>query len=382
MGLGRCTWLPLVLLVAGSAFASENFSWERRLAISSGKIADEVTGRSSGRDLDKKQPAISQEPTSATPLGALWNYFVGLRKWDPDGEPTLPEETFRTFSANEFLTNPPAGFLDPNVSELLQGVWCGPWHPSDLACFFPYASFREQRNGIGIPSQGGLPGKMLFWDSPGNRNTLEFFTRYSVEFQIPKWAGGVEPGKGSGFWTYMRGVYGLIPYPAAVYEGLPKGHHNLVPMRSISGDAWWDPESSTDPALCFCSITYESNNVIRRNNFGRLAYHVYRVIDEHGMPTEHAQKLDEWAKGRKLVAIRDDQELYPDLTCSGWCRFAVSMQVLLVFKFIIILPCCCCLGCCVCGLKTHRDRRKHRLSDVRELELSHVDDPPKQTISA
>jgi len=375
----RCNWW-LVLLAAGSGYASGNFSQEkrwRRLAENSGKVADEAEGKDSGKDLDRRQPAISQGPTTATPLSTLWNYFVGLRKWDPNGEPTLPDEAFRTFSVYELLTNPPAGFADPDLSELLQGIWCGPRHPSDLACFFPYASRLEAVNGVGIPSQGGLPGKMLFWDSPGTRNTLEFFTRYSVEFQIPKWAEGVEPGKGSGFWTYMRGVFGLIPYPAAVYEGLPRGHHNLVPMRKISGNALWDPKHSSDPALCFCSITYEGDNVIRRNNFGRLAYHVYRVIDEHGRPTEYAQNLTEWAKDHRLVAIRDGQDLHPDLTCEGWCKFVVSMQVLLVFKLFLVLPLCCCAGCCFFGFKVHKRMhcQEQKLGDVREVELSQCRSP-------
>jgi len=378
MQLCRCNWWLLVLLAAGSASASGNNSQEkhwRRLVTSSGKVADEAEGQSSGTDLDRRQPAISQEPTSSTPLDALWNYFVGLRKWDPDGEPTLPEETFRTFTANDLLTKPPPGFADPDLPLVLQGIWCGPVHPSDLACFFPYASRLEKVNGVGIPSQGGLPGKMLFWDSPGARNTLEFFTRYSVEFQIPKWATGVLPGKGSGFWTYMKGVFGIIPYPAAVYEGLPRGHHNLIGMRKISGNALWDPAHSSDPALCFCSITYEGNDVIRRNNFGKLAYYVYRVVDGNGFPTAHAQKLDEWAKGRRLVAIRDDQELVPDLTCEGWCKFVVSMQVLLVFKFILILPLCCCAGCCFCAFKAYQKRHKGLpLGSSSESDVSDVSD--------
>eukprot|EP00747_Dinoflagellata_sp_TGD_P067943 gnl/TRDRNA2_/TRDRNA2_155503_c0_seq1.p1 gnl/TRDRNA2_/TRDRNA2_155503_c0~~gnl/TRDRNA2_/TRDRNA2_155503_c0_seq1.p1 ORF type:complete len:402 (+),score=60.72 gnl/TRDRNA2_/TRDRNA2_155503_c0_seq1:80-1285(+) len=359
----------------------DDFTKLRRLAASSGFAVHEVHGNLTGKQLDEKGKALSHEPDWGTSFGGVVDYFIGLQHWDPEGEPTLPASAFISGPAAGLKAMAPPDVNDPQLPVELRGVWCGAVHPSQLACFVPYATDMEfNESGFGLPSQGFRVGKMFFWDSPGTRNTLEFFTRLAAEFQIPKFIDGVEPGLGSGFWTYSRPPFDYLPYPIAVYEGLPPGHHNIFTLRKTTGNAFWDPGTSDDPALCFCSLTYLGNDTIDRNNFGKFAYSVQRVLDGNLVET------DKWpdfiahanARGQDLVRLAPGQELYPDLSCTGWCPFIVFWQVLLFYGVVLLLLfgcCCCCLcipscrkRCCPCFYSSKEEDDE----DVVEGEL--IDD--------
>lgn len=354
---GAARWLLALLPAVGRcANSAEDVALPaadlRHLAVSSGAVAAEITGRLDGQELDRRQQAIGQEPVwdgGWASLRQLIDYTIGMQKWDPEGAPSLPESEFVAFDPATLEAQLPSNFSDSQLPEKLRGVWCGPVHPFELACFIPYASELQRRGGVGIPAQGFKPGRVFFWDSPGARNTLEFFTRLGAEFQFPRWSLGVSEGNnGSGIWTYAHPPFTDLPYPLAVYEGLPRNHHQTYATRRPKNfglfRVFWDAGLSKDPALCFCSVLYLGDDVIQRNNFGFLAYNLYRVIDGDGRRTSRWPRFEAEAAGRQLVKLSGGQDLRPDLSCDLGCSWAALGEiapVLQVLPFALILCCCC-----------------------------------------
>lgn len=338
----------------GSSYQKVHEPLMRMLLATSGKVDSLVTGEQSGMtgdELDKLAKAISEPPSYALPFPTVWEYFAAMWQWKPDGEPSIPDAAFTSVNISDIESILPDNYNSEAVNESLQGVWCGPNHPSELACFVPFASNTSAGTNR-LPAQGFFPGYMFMWDSPGARNTLEFMSRYNLVFEFPKWYDGVDIGQGSSIWTLGKRPFDLVPYPAAVYEGLPTGH--LYRMRKITGNLFWDASASDDPAVCFCSVLMEAPNVIIRKNFGKEAYRVYRVLDEEGKKTSYWPLLTNWSAGRKIVKL--NVPLHPhdtDAVCNGWCAWDVSLSVIgfyvpLLSLNIILILCCCCLPCYGC----------------------------------
>lgn len=306
---------------------------------------------------------LATPPTYAMPFPMVREYMTALWKWQKDGAPFLPDYVFRSVDVSNFTQALPDNFTEyrHSLPSILGGVWCGDGHPSQLACFVVYPSDKEEMpDAVGLPAQGYRPGHVFFWDTPGARNTLEFFTQYDLEFTFPKFRmDNTNNVSASSIWNYMRRPFRTVPYPAAVLEGFPDSPLQLIKMRSISGNTFWDPANSADPAICFCSAHFDGEDLIVRNNFGNQAYTVTRVIDENGKKTSNYPKLAEWAAGRRLVRV--NFPLQPDPSCPGMCPIDVAVQCLIFYLPIVLLVTCCCLlpGMCIAWhcAKCHSKRK-------------------------
>lgn len=340
--------------------------------MTSGGTAQMVKGRLNGPEMDEHAKTLNKPPNYFMPFPLVWEYLSASYKWDKAGVPTVLDEFFTSVDASTLEQALPANFTKQPVPHLLRGLWCGPTHPSDLACFIPYASEKEHLPGkSGIPSQGFVPGYVFFWDSPGARNTLEFFTRHNLEFGFPKWAKDLTNTTASGIWTSARRPFSMIPYPVAVYEGFPPDPLQLYRMRKLTGDKFWDPAKSKDPALCFCSAHFDGDRVIVRNNFGSETYRVYKVIDENGKKTEYWPQLQSWASGRRLVSLKIP--LQPDRTCVGNCFWWTLGRFILFYIPVVLLLCCCCCiipACCfvLCCHKNLKGTKTKGTDEDEELE--------------
>jgi hypothetical protein len=372
-----------VLLLAGVLFVSAGClllgfheavraGITRKLMATSGQTALTVTGEHSGAEMEAYAKKLSTPPDYHMPFPLVAEYMTALWKWDKNGAPTLPDFAFTSVDISNISQALPANFTKYSVPDLLRGVWCGPDHPSGLACFVTYDTDKEHMPDLkGLPSQGFRPGHVLFWDTPGNRNTLEFFTRYDLEFEFPKWAENLTNRSVSSIWTYARRPFTQVPFPVAVYEGFPDNPLMLHKMTSLGGRAFWDPNTSEDPAICFCSAHFDGNDVIVRNNFGKELYRVYRVIDQDGQKTKYWPDLQGWAQGRRLVSV--NLPLQPDLSCPWNCFWTVTFQCIVFYTPLILICCCCCCGPCVCvafliGKRKNKQARTPKRQDFESLD--------------
>lgn len=335
----------------------------------SGNTAQTAVGEHTGAEMDQLAKSMSTPPNYMMPFPLVREYMIAMWKWDKNGGPSLPDQAFTSVIASDLDQILPANFTKYAVEDILRGVWCGPVHPSSLACFVTYPSDKEHLpNAKGLPAQGFIPGHVFMWDSPGERNTLEFFTRYDTEFQFPRWAKkDVNNGSASAIWTSARRPFDIIPYPVAVYEGFPNSPLQMFRMRKLGGFGW-DPETSQDPALCFCSAHFAGDDVIVRNNFGKESYRVYRVIDGDGKKTRFWPELQTWAAGRRLVKV--NFPLQADTSCPGSCQLTVFFQCLLFYLPLILMLCCCCTMPCLCTswCLGKQAKRRAKASNAEEEE--------------
>jgi hypothetical protein len=356
---------------------STNALIARKLSPNSGSLAQTVKGEYSGAEKDELAKAMGKAPDYTLPFPMVLEYLTALWQWDRNGGPNIPDSLFTSVALANLTDALPSNFTKYAVPGMLRGVWCGPTHPSDLACFVPYPSDKEHLpKAKGLPAQGFTPGHIFMWDSPGARNTLEFFTRFDTEFQFPKFAENLTNTTGSAIWNSARRPFEQIPFPVAVYEGFPNNFLQLRRIRAVSGDLFWDADVADDPALCFCSAHFEGENVLVRNNFGRLAYRVYRVIDENGKKTAYWPQLESWAAGRRLVSLNVPlQPNGPEVACTGFsCKAGLYAEVMLFYMPILIPLCALCLLPCCCIAWCFGKSSKRRKQSSRGLKIADTEE--------
>lgn len=217
---------------------------------------------------------------SAIEMEAFWGDIRAFDEANTTSSKT-PTSTFATADVLKQFT-----FETQGLQEGLQGVWWMHQHPTFGEGVFSFRGADKDFKGnagkdlrsSNFTYVSNLPGATAVPNNPKNVSKLVWLHEHGLEYSLPYFNSSTEVGAGSYLNVAMDGIYGIFPLPAAIVEGW-----SLVDMVK------WEMHKgkSHDVARCFCSFYWTGPDQLTRNNFGRLAYSIFRIADGQGRPTRH-----------------------------------------------------------------------------------------------